>query len=407
MSGFDTAVLEALAGAVEAARAALKDLDDDEVPAPLRRVAATPGGRLPPPLANRVLRELDRSEWLRGKAREAMDGAADAASLAFLERPEGWWASVAAATASLRVRRTEERSADLARDNEAVTTRLAEAKRRLKETRAEAAESKALADRRIEELRRRVAREAAAGSSADRGEQVGELQRRLAEAAQAEAELEAVVASLRQEVRRLRRDRADAERRLAAGTSSWLPSDPVELARFLDLQEASLGTAQAPAATASPPASRVRLPGGVAPDSGEALRWLGTVTAPLSVVVDGYNVLHKLDPRTAGGSVERRRLGDELARWRRLASAPHRVVVVYDSALTEERMESGIVGVGGIEVRFASEGRSADDEVIRLAGALTGPVVVISSDREVREGSEAAGALTLWAEAVAGWVAKR
>jgi predicted RNA-binding protein with PIN domain len=405
MRAFDSALLDTLAAAVEAARAVLRDLDGDEIPAPLQRIAASAAGRLPPPLASRVLRELDRNEWFRGKAAEAFDGEGDEAPGAFLERPEGWWATVATAAAERRARAAEEQRVELARRTEVSAARLEEAKRRLKEAKAETADTKTQAERRIEELRRRLARETATDDGPDRREEIESLHRRLVAAGTAAEEAGARVAALQEEVRRLRRERAAAERRLAAGTSSSLPADPVELARFLDLQEAALGRAQPSGGTAPAPVSPLRLPAGVAPDAGEALRWLGTVTAPVSIVVDGYNVLHKLDPATRGGSVERRRLGDELARWRRLASSRHRVVIVYDSGQPEEPVGEGIVG--GIEVRFAADGRSADEEVIRLAGSLVGPVVVISSDREVREGAEAAGALTLWAEAVAGWVTKR
>ncbi len=405
MRAFDSALLETLAAAVEAARAALRDLEDDEIPAPLQRIAASTAGRLPPPLASRVLRELDRNEWFRGKAVEAFDGVGDEAPGAFLERPEGWWATVATSVAARRVRAAEEQRADLAHRTEVFAARLEEAKRRLKEAKAETADIKTQAERRIEELRRRLARETASGDGPDRREEIESLHRRLAAAGAAAEEAGARVAALQEEVRRLRRERAEAERRLAAGTSSSLPADPVELARFLDLQEAALGRALPAGVPAPAPVAPLRLPAGVGPDTGEALRWLGTVTVPVSVVVDGYNVLHKLDPATGGGSVERRRLGDELARWQRLASSRHRVVIVYDSAQPEEPVGQGVVG--GIEVRFVVDGRSADEEVIRLAGALAGPVVVISSDREVREGAEEAGALALWAEAVAGWVTKR
>ncbi|MGD2051581.1 MAG: hypothetical protein PVI35_03805, partial [Acidimicrobiia bacterium] len=263
MRAFDPALLEALAAAVDAARVVLRDLDDDEIPAPLQQVAARAGGRLPPPLASRVVRELDRNEWLRGKVAEVYDGPEEEASGALLNRPAGWWATVAAAAAERRSHRAEEQGAAAARRAEVLAGRLDEAKRRLKESRAETADLKAQAERRIEELRRRLAREAGAGDGADRAAEIEALERELSAARAAAAGAEVATAGLAEEVRRLRRERAEAERRLAAGTSSSLPADPVELARFLDLQEASLGRAHPAEATAPTPAtSRLRLPDG-------------------------------------------------------------------------------------------------------------------------------------------------
>jgi hypothetical protein len=42
-----------------------------------------------------------------------------------------------------------------------------------------------------------------------------------------------------------------------------------------------------------------------------------------------------------------------------------------------------------------------------LIPALDGPVVVVSSDREVRERAEASGALALWSEGLAQWWQRR
>ncbi len=405
MSGFDGSLPEVLAAAIEAARRVLDDLDADEVPAPLRQVASRHGGRLPPPLARRVIREIDRNEWFRSKVAAEIEETADEASVALLKRPDGWWSMVAEASAARRAGKEAARAADLERRNRVLADRLEEAKRRLNQAKADAAAAKVSADRRIEELRARLARSPGGSGAPDRGEQLEELRRRLATAQDAGAEAAATVAALQEDVRRLRRERADAERRLAAGASSSLPSDPIELARFLDLQEAGLGRSATPPPVAAEVPGRLRLPSGIAPDSGEALRWLAAVAPPASVIVDGYNVLHKLDHGAGGRGVGRRRLGDELLRWRRLAAAAHRVVVVYDSVLPEERGAPN--SVGGLEVRFAPAGRTADEEVVELAGVLDGPVVVISSDREVREGAEAVGALTLWAEAVTEWVAGR
>ena len=87
--------------AIDASRKALADLDADQVPADLRRVYTSPGGRLPPPLVETLLSGLDRYEWLREKALEVWDDADSAAggpagaAAGFLQR-EGTWVRVLA-----------------------------------------------------------------------------------------------------------------------------------------------------------------------------------------------------------------------------------------------------------------------------------------------------------------------
>jgi hypothetical protein len=58
-------------------------------------------------------------------------------------------------------------------------------------------------------------------------------------------------------------------------------------------------------------------------------------------------------------------------------------------------------------VRFSEPDRTADDDVIDLSRELPPPVVVISNDRAVREGSEAGGALALWSSALVAWSSRR
>ncbi|HEY5578375.1 MAG TPA: hypothetical protein VIL12_01660, partial [Acidimicrobiia bacterium] len=61
---------------------------------------------------------------------------------------------------------------------------------------------------------------------------------------------------------------------------------------------------------------------------------------------------------------------------------------------------------GGIEVRFTVAGVLADEEILNLVSRLEGQMVVVSSDRVVREGAEELGALGLWSEALAGWISR-
>ena len=88
---------------------------------------------------------------------------------------------------------------------------------------------------------------------------------------------------------------------------------------------------------------------------------------------------------------------------RSAAPAKHRFVVVYDSTLPGAR--DARTSLGGVEVRFAVEERIADEEIVEMAAHID-RVVVVSSDRAVRDGAEASGAVVLWSEAVADWVAR-
>ena len=51
--------LDLLQPAFRATRKAIRDLDPDEVPAVLRRIAGQSGRRLPPPLARKLTEKLD------------------------------------------------------------------------------------------------------------------------------------------------------------------------------------------------------------------------------------------------------------------------------------------------------------------------------------------------------------
>jgi hypothetical protein len=297
-----------VAPAVEAARRALKELDDDEVPAPLRTAAASSARRLPPPIAGRVARELDAGAWLRERALEAWPGAdpasedpASAASALFLLRPEGWEERFDAEVTRFereRGRRSEDadrrRGRQMADDLEAL-------RRRLEDARTEA-------DRRVSEA---AQSEAARGERAVRraAELEAEVARLRREAARAEveiAELQAELseADLRIEVlRRAGRARPrQAQVTGEGGSWTWARGRPVELARSLDQLVAAV-----PASPEDEPARReavgsIGLPDGVRPDRPEAVDWLLRLDIPVSLVVDGYNVIHHLTGTPDGSS---------------------------------------------------------------------------------------------------------
>ncbi|NNJ48511.1 MAG: hypothetical protein HKP18_11860, partial [Acidimicrobiia bacterium] len=124
---------------------------------------------------------------------------------------------------------------------------------------------------------------------------------------------------------------------------------------------------------------------------------------PFTLLVDGYNVTFRL----SGGpdAAARERLNEELSRFKLRAKTPVNVVVVYDSAISPE-VETG-AGPGGIWLRYTKLGLTADDEIRRLAAETVEPLAVVSSDREVREGSEQFGAIVIWSEALVAWIQGR
>ena len=147
----------------------------------------------------------------------------------------------------------------------------------------------------------------------------------------------------------------------------------------------------------------LRLPEGVRPDQKAAVDWLVARPEATVVIVDGYNAAFKLTP-SRDPAATRRRLMLSVSRLRQVARGPMRLVIVFDSRLG---LESDVPALGGAEVRFTAEPGGADDEIAALAGALEGARVIFSSDRAVREASEAAGALALWSEALRDWSRRR
>ncbi len=395
--------------AVEAARRALRDLEPEQVPAALRRVAASSARRLPPPQLRKLVAELDNGEWLRDKALEAWPEAdpddidpGRAASALFLLRPEGWEVR---AEALSEERRSEERGAVVEQLRRKIAQLEADARAARQKSKAAAAAAEAAkveAARRVEDARAGV--EAA---RRDGGRGAIRLRRRVDEleamTEELRHELQAAderLAALKEELLRARRAVSTPP---ATGPVAWSARDPIEMARLLDEVARSVrpGAVAAAAAPRGGPGPLV-LPAGVRPDQAAAIDHLLGVEEPFTMVVDGYNVTFLVEATGFTEGPARERLNQALARVRRMARAPLRMVVVYDSADADGA--PGAPGPGGVEVRFAPD---ADEEVVALARSLPERLVVVSSDRSVRERAEEAGALGLWAQAVVAWLRRR
>ncbi|HEX2368116.1 MAG TPA: NYN domain-containing protein [Acidimicrobiia bacterium] len=386
--------------AVDAARRALREMEPEDVPASVHRVARSTARRLPPPLARSLAEVLDGDEWLRDKAVEAWpepdpDAASPklAASALFLLRPDGWeerLEAIVAAEEELSQAGTVEA---LRAKVQSMETELKSAREKAKAEgdRAESAEAEAA------RAKTRARKTAAPMSASDSARRAEEAERRLADLQRELDEADERINRLREDLLKARR--AARETPVAAPPSAFARRHPRETARLLD----DLTAALRPAASAEeeepePPPVPVSLPGAIAPDKADAVDWILRQTEPLTLVVDGYNLSFLLEaPGDFSTADARERLVARLARLRRMALAPLRLIAVFD---TRNEPSSGRRR-GGIEVRFAQSG---DDEVVRLADSIDGTVVAVSNDREVRERAAAVGALTIWSVAVADWL---
>jgi len=398
--------------ALEAAAKALRDLETDQVPADLRRVARRPLP-LPPPLTVSLLKGIDRYDWLREKALEAWPEAdakaagPDQASALLLLRPPGWAARVAGLAADLGGEEAGSSAGDLGRRLQAAETEAGEWKRRARaETQKARREAREARDLLTEERALRQALQAAPAREEAAWEEAAE--RLTAQVGERTAERDAARREsrrLRQELAAQRRGRATAEAQLAeaSGSESW-EGDPLGLGAYLDRTAVM---ARPPAAGSGPrPAVEVaalRLPRGTRPDQKGAIEWLLGRAKASTLIVDGYNAAFLItgsrDPRAG-----RERLLATLDRLRRVARGALRVVVVFDSGLEAAFDEAWPATV---EVRFTAEAGGADREIAELAAQLSGARVVVSTDREVREAAEQAGALALWSEALVEWGKRR
>lgn len=144
-----------------------------------------------------------------------------------------------------------------------------------------------------------------------------------------------------------------------------------------------------PGSPAPPRRVPLRLPGGVFDDSVEAAEHL-LRAGGVVLVVDGYNVTMEGWPALAPAP-QRRRLVAALAEV--AARTATQIEIVFDGA------DVGTVAVPApvrslVHVRFSPPGVEADDVVLDLVGQLppARPVVVASSDNQVRDGARSLGA---------------
>lgn len=387
---------ELLGPAIRATREALRRLDDDAVPHPLRRVAASSARRLPPPLLEVLVAFLDDAEWLRTSALDSWPEAdvddvdpRVAGSALFLARPDGWELRLAALT-------DERGGADTGRVLEARDREIRRLEGLVDELTARLETQKAQADTERAEAKERVAsaagrREAVYRALEQRRLELEDLSTRTMARLDA-AERDLIEADARIDELRARITRRERSSDPAAARGFGRGS-PFEVARDLDQLADALRSGSDLTSASTPPQPLV-LPPGVRPDDPAAIDWLLKVMWPVRVLVDGYNVAHEVASPPDGET--RRRVEDVLVRLRRLSAAPLHVVVFWDSA--EGR---GQRAERGLDVRFVPD---ADDAITAEAGADGRPTVVITGDRHLRERAQRQSLVPIWSSALVEWM---
>ncbi len=374
-------------------------------------------GRLAAPAIETVIGVLDDDAGFRSRvAGAAVEADVDRGTWLYLRRPEGW---------------------------DAELEELIEAEVRRRE-RADAEEQERTARQRVDQLQHvvedlhgrvatsRAAEAAATGAlEAERSTrraaevEVRELRRRLdrieGERDRAVEELTAARQESAERLDRLRELEATV-RELRARRLAWsAPTvDAVEDARrALDAASSALRevTERVQAATTASQQTGVASPPVSAPSGGPARRVPlrlargaldGTVEATdqllrapgVVVLVDGYNVSMTGWPHldvTAQRASLQSMLGVAVAR------TGVEVHVVFDG--DDDGRGPVVTSSLPVRVRYTPAGVEADDVLIRMAGEIPAdrPVVVVSSDRRVRDGSAAVGANLVSSSALLAW----
>jgi hypothetical protein len=392
--------LSVLAPVVESARKVLADMDDDDVPSSLRVVARSSARQLPPPFARSVVQELFSSESFRTEVANKYDEreTTDDDLVRFLEDPEAG------------IGRIVERS--ISSQELDVQAEVTEANRKVAELSGQLIEAK----RRVAVLRSTHVRELeAARQSASQGQVRAEGRIRKLSAALSEAQDEA--AELVDDVGRLSEELSSTESKLDAATAKGrrrdaagvpsphesrvdaTPSDPLELARWLDTVERNIrpfrvsGHSVASFRSLDP----LEIDAGVAPDSAAAVVSL-IEQGPDRFILDGYNIAGEIYAENFSTRLAR---DDVIGRAGLLArNSAAEVIVVFDGPQDEGR--SGFRSSSGVVVTF-SRGDTADDVIASLVASRPERTVVVTNDRDLRDRCTVPGCVPIWSTAFLEW----
>lgn len=401
-------------------------LADDEVPAPLRKIARFAAVKRARAGATAIAAAVESDAGFRRRvfaaAAEAHPGLADAlgagtpppaadpadvATVAYLLRPDGWEQVIDDAAES--VRQSEDDARQAREESAAVRVR-----EQLDATRAAARESR-------ERLKGEVDRLKSENTALRR--RLQETRTRLAGSAEAEARAAADAEALERaenarrtaeaEVRRLRSRLGTLEETLEASRRAGREGRGLETARLALLLETLTDAAAGLRRELALPASSLRPADTVdareAEPTGDAPRARGAddpsyveelLGLPaVHLVVDGYNVTKTAWP-SMPLEAQRSRLVQGLAALAARSGAE--VTCVFDGADVSVRAAGALAQA--VRVRFSPPGETADELIRQLVRAEPPgrPVIVVSSDREVATGVRRPGVRSVDAIALVG-----
>jgi predicted RNA-binding protein with PIN domain len=408
---------------------ALGKMPADQLPASLRRVAAfTPARRArlaANPLASALETDAGFREQLATQVRlthadlaSALDAgsapmAADPvelAALAYLLRPPGWTAMIrthaAAESTEPAVSPAQSQST-----NERLHGQLARARAEVRAAKAQERERIRALQSERDVLRKRVAelgqQLSAARDAAANAEQLlaGERARLEAAAPDTDARERRFRARIRELEAELATARRGARESRTAGTMrarlllDTLLETAQGLRRELALPPVTTSFADTVDAVVPPPVGSSGAAGAALGSADPALLSELLNLPRMHLVVDGYNVTKTAWPATVLQS-QRERLVAGLGALAARTGAE--VTVVFDGADLKHPPPTG--SPRGVRVLFSPPGVIADDVIRALVEAEPSgrPLVVVSSDREVADGVESAGARAVAAAALVG-----
>jgi len=350
--------------------------------------------KLPPLALSAAQAALEDDEFRQRVTERCDEEEVGRAGWLFLTRPDGWADEFAALVEDRRERDDADAEHTARRELERAREAIVELERELADERRDRAHARAgLAERdsELEVLTKRIAdaETAVALAAEERARAVRELK-----------EMERRLAQRTEELRAARQPDADVvaahdpgfvedANRLAELRAEWQQLAPL-LERLDDLLSEHDEPAPEPATGRAANAQRraVRLEGGLVDGTPEAVRWL--LGRPGAVaLVDGYNVTMTAWPELSAAE-QRGALERAAERLQVLTGA--RLVLVFDGDSAGGTAVRSAVG-SAVRVRFTDASTEADDRILEMIDECpSGPVVVVSSDRRVRDGARARGA---------------
>ncbi|GAA4924727.1 putative RNA-binding protein with PIN domain [Stackebrandtia albiflava] len=407
---------------IDLAAATLSAIRPDDLPGQLRRFARFAPAKRAKPAGPALRTELSRDSAFRQRVAELVTGSlplaasvaegtvpedadpVEVAALAFLTRPDGWTRLVragarhqreqeAASEVADRIARAEQHAAAAEHDRATAEREAEKLRVELTELRGEVEElrHRQRADaRELRELRRRE-RKAVDALSAERGRLRQAEDNHTAEVRRLTAELDETLQSLERARRGARDTRSLNDARL------WLLLETIGgaaqgLRRELALEPAERPPAEFVADVEGLRADRPASASARGLEADDPIRLDELLALPRAhLIVDGYNVTKG---RWGDLTLEQQRARLTRGLSGLAAQTGAEMTVVYDGA---ERMVGLPPAPRGVRVLFSRKGQTADEVIRALVRAEPNgrPVVVISSDREVADGTRRNGAYPL------------